>query len=386
MTRSPLLPLFLTVFVDVLGLTLVIPLLPYYAEHFGASPTVVGLLTASYSACQLVSGPVLGAISDRVGRKRTLLLSQCGTLLGFAVLGGAQSLWMLFLGRIIDGCTAGNLTIAQAYISDVTRPENRTRAFGLIGIAFGLGFLLGPAASGFLAHRYGFSAPAIAAACLSALSILFTATLLPDIQKPADAPRRTLSFGGFVAVPLVRLRLLQFFSFILCFSTLIGGVPLFLERRFHYNVEQTGYVFAFSGLIGALAQGGLGRLARALGEEKLALLGFLAAAVSHAALGWVASLPALLAVITLSSLGTSVVRPALTTLITRSVAPDQQGAALGMNQSLACVAQMTGPVLAGALIQREQLALFGIASASFAAVGALLLLLNPRAQAEAAAG
>src|SRR5262245_58399052 len=140
--NSPLFPIFLTVFVDVLGLTLVLPLLPYYAEHFGASPLVVGLLAASYAVCQLISGPILGRISDRVGRKPTLLVSQAGTFVGFLVLGSAEplatrlavpTLSLLFLSRIIDGFTAGNLTIAQAYISDVTKPENRTKAFGLIG-------------------------------------------------------------------------------------------------------------------------------------------------------------------------------------------------------------------------------------------------------------
>lgn len=155
MLRSPLTPIFLTVLVDVLAMTLVLPLLPFYAQHFGASPLVVTVLTASFAACQLISGPILGRISDSAGRRPTLLVSQMGTFIGFLILGGANSLWMLFAGRIIDGLTAGNLSIAQAYISDVTEPENRTKAFALIGIAFGAGFLLGPAASGFLAHRFG---------------------------------------------------------------------------------------------------------------------------------------------------------------------------------------------------------------------------------------
>src|SRR5205085_1951553 len=135
MRNSPLLPIFLTVFVDVLGLTLVLPLLPYYAEHFGATPLVATMITASYAVCQLISGPLLGRLSDNVGRKPTLLASQAGTFIAFLILARASSLWMLFLGRMIDGSTAGNLTIAQAYISDVTKPENRTKAFALIGIA-----------------------------------------------------------------------------------------------------------------------------------------------------------------------------------------------------------------------------------------------------------
>ncbi len=374
MTASPLLPLFLTIFVDVLGFTLVIPLLPYYALHFGATPLQVGLLNASYAAVQLLSGPLLGSLSDRLGRKRVLLASQLGLLVGFAILGGAQSLWMLFAGRLVAGATAGNLTIAQAYISDVTTPENRTRSFGIIGIAFGMGFLVGPPLAGVMAHRFGYAAPPLAAAALSALSATLTFFLLPELRPSgaSAAPRRTLSFGRFLGIPAARTRLLQFFCYILSFATLIGGVPLFLERRFHYNVEQTGYVFAFSGLIGAIIQGGLlGRLARALGEEKLAALGLLTM-LSHAALGWIDQLSLLLVVVAVGGFGTSVVRPSLTTLLTRSVSPEQQGAALGVSQSLGSLGQIIGTVSAGALIGRDLLPAFGILSAVFAAVGIAL--------------
>src|SRR5262249_2197970 len=141
--KSPLLSIFLIVLVDVLGLTIILPLLPFYAESMGASPRVVGLLVSAYAVCQLLAGPPLGHLSDRIGRRPVLLVSQIGTCIGFLILGYAQTLWVVFLARIIDGLTAGNLTVAQAYIADVTEAEKRTRAFGIIGIAFGLGFLVG---------------------------------------------------------------------------------------------------------------------------------------------------------------------------------------------------------------------------------------------------
>lgn len=374
MKSSPLLPLFLTIFVDVLGFTLVIPLLPYYALHFGATPLEVGLLNASYATMQLFSGPFLGTLSDRLGRKRVLIASQIGTFIGFSVLASAQGLWMLYLGRLIGGTTAGNLTIAQAYITDVTTPENRTRSFGVIGIAFGTGFLFGPPMAGILAHRYGFAAPAIVAACLSVLSTSLTISLLPEIQKKGSdtGTGRSLSFGRFLKLPGTRTRLLQFFFFILSFSILIGGVPLYLDQRFHYNVEQTGYIFAFSGLIGGAIQGGLlGKLVRAMGEERLAMLGLLAM-TSHAALGWVFSLPTLLIVIAVGAFGNAVVRPALTTLLTRSVPADQQGAALGVNQSMNSIGQIIGTVTAGALIDRKWLIAFGLLSGTSALIGLLI--------------
>ncbi|AUX24752.1 multidrag resistance protein [Sorangium cellulosum] len=386
MRRSPLLPIFLTVFVDVLGLTLVLPLLPFYAEHFGATPLVVGLLAASYAVCQLISGPILGRISDRAGRKPTLLASQMGTFIGFLVLGSADSLWMLFLGRIIDGLTAGNLTIAQAYISDVTRPEERTKAFGLIGIAFGGGFLLGPAISGFLAHRFGYASPAFGAAALSLTAILLTAALLPAKQpapaaSSAAAPAGAASpaplgrgnaFRRFFDRPLPRRRLLEFLAFSLSFSTLIGGLALFLERRFAFDVEKTGYLYAFSGLVGGSIQGGIGRLVKRLGEERLARVGFSAMVVGYGLLGVAYDLPTLLLLVAVAAFGAAVVRPSITTLLTKSVGRDEQGAALGVSQSLASVSQIVGPIAAGWLIEHRALAAYGLMAASFAALGVLL--------------
>lgn len=376
MFRSPLFPIFLTVFVDVLALTLVLPLLPFYAEHFGASPIVVGTLSASFAVCQLVSGPILGRISDRAGRKPTLIASQLGTFAGFLMIGSASSLWMLFAGRIIDGLTAGNLSIAQAYISDVTKPENRTRAFGFIGIAFGTGFLVGPAVSGLLAKHYGYHAPAFGAAALSLASVIATISLLPDVKPTAgkqDLPGRGAFFWALFHRPGPRRRLLQFFAFTLSFSTLIGGLALFLERRFGYDVERTGYVYAFSGLIGASIQGGLiGRLAKRFGEERLSLVGFVAMASGYGLLGLAYSLPMLLATVVISAFGAAVARPSLTTLLTKSVGKDEQGGTLGASQSLSSIAQIVGPMTAGALIQHQLLGAYGATAAAFAGIGALL--------------
>src|SRR2546430_1946456 len=186
MKKSPLLPIFLIVIVDVLGLTIILPLLPFYAESLGASPRVVGLLVSAYAICQFFAGPPLGHLSDRVGRRPVLLVSQIGTCIGFLILAFANSLWLVFLARIIDGLTAGNLTVAQAYISDVTEPQHRAKAFGIIGVAFGLGFLVGPAITGFLAD-FGNQYPILAAAGLSFTSIMATYFLLPS-TAPHPAP------------------------------------------------------------------------------------------------------------------------------------------------------------------------------------------------------
>jgi MFS transporter, DHA1 family, tetracycline resistance protein len=395
MSRSPLLPIFLTVFVDVWGLTMLIPVLPFYGKHFGATPSLIGALLATYPAGQLFASPILGRLSDRWGRKRVLLASQMGTFVGFLILGSASSLWMLFLGRLIDGLTAGNLSIAQAYISDVTKPENRTKAFGLIGIAFGTGFLVSPFISGVLAKRFGYGAPALGAAALSFASILATAFLLPakpvregdEASKPEVAPQesRTAAFRRFFEQAAPRRRLLEFFCFTLSFSTLVGGLAMFLDQRFSFDEERVGYLFAFSGLIGAIIQGGIiGRLARRFGEEKLAAMGFAAMLLGYGLLGLAFTLPVLLGLTGVAAFGIAVTRPALTTLLTKSVGRDEQGAALGVSQSLTSVSQLACNLGAGFLVEARLLLVWSLVAGAFALVG-LLLRLRPEPEAPAPA-
>jgi multidrug resistance protein len=373
---SPLIPIFIIVAVDVLGFTLVLPLLPFYAEHFGASPLTVGLMVSVFAVCQLIAGPILGRISDRIGRKPVLMFSQMGTLVGFIILGLAGALWMLFLSRIIDGLTAGNLSIAQAYISDVTKPEERTKSFAIIGIAFGLGFLIGPAVSGFLS-RWGYHWPAYAAAGLSATSILCTWFLLPKVEQqphPGPRPGRIEQITQFFKRPESRRPLMEFLLFGLSFSVLISGMALYLERQLGFDAEHTGYIYAFSGLVGAIVQGGLiGRLVTRLGEVKLAAIGFVTMAIGYGLLGTVDSVPFLMVLIVISGFGSAVVRPTLTALITHAVGRHEQGAALGVSQSLTSIAQIVGPLIAGILIEHHQLLAYGITAGSFAALGALLV-------------
>src|SRR3989442_6164381 len=285
MRRSPLLPIFLIVVVDILGLTIMLPLLPFYAEQFGASPAVVGLLVSTYAACQLVAGPILGQISDHVGRKPVLTVSQIGTFIGFLVLAWAPSLFFVFLARVIDGLTAGNLSIAQAYIADVTAPRERARAFAVIGIAFGIGFLIGPGASGYLTSHFGYHVPILCAAALSLLSILGTTFLLPAVpahpegMQPATAQQeleapiapggkrlRILDWGTYLRYfrrPALGGLLLEFFLFSFAFATFTSGFALFAERRFTWHraavgPKEVGDVFMYSGFLGLVGPGAMG--------------------------------------------------------------------------------------------------------------------------------
>ncbi|HUA87567.1 MAG TPA: MFS transporter [Bryobacteraceae bacterium] len=379
---APLLAIFLIVAVDVLGLTIMIPLLPFYAESLGATATEVGLLIAVYAACQLVSGPLLGRASDFTGRKPLLLLSQCGTLIGFLVMAFAPSLWVVFLARVIDGSTAGNLSLAQAYISDVTKPEDRAKSFGVIGIAFGMGFLIGPAISGYLAS-FDYHYPIFAAAALSFTSILSTAFLLPTVKtaQKTDGPGgRRLSllqwgeYARYFRDPRIAALLYEFLTFALAFAMFTAGFPLYAERRLHWHgvlfgPEQVGFTWAFAGFLGIFLQGpALGRLVKRFGETALSRVGFAAYAASYVLLAFCYSIPVLAAATVASALG-SLVRPTLTSMITQAAPRDEQGVVLGLTQSLTSLGQITGPPLAGYLIQQGLLTGWGLTAAAVTLAG-----------------
>lgn len=390
MKGSPLLPIFLIVLVDILGLTIILPLLPFYAEHLGASATVVGMLISSYALCQLIAGPILGRLSDHMGRKPLLIVSQIGTLIGFLILAYANQLWVVFLSRIIDGLTAGNLSLAQAYIADVTTPENRAKSFGVIGIAFGIGFLVGPGISGFLS-QYGYSYPILAAAFLSASSIICTATLLPKVEPHtsdgADGPGgRRLSvlnwkaYAGYFARPELGPLLWQFFFFAFFFSMSVSGFALFAQRRYMWHghpvgAKEVGYVFAYLGLLGIILQGGLiGRLVKWLGERTLVWTGFGVTSVASVWMAWTFTIPQLLVNSTFGSYGTGVLRPALTSLITQKAGKREQGVVLGLTQSLTSVSAIVAPIIGGSLIDRGYLNAWALSVAAVAFVGMLMSL------------
>jgi len=365
-------------------MTLVIPLLAIYAETFHATALQATMLVSVYAACQLVSGPVIGHVSDRVGRKPMLLISQVGTFIGFIVMAKARALWMLYVARVLDGATAGNLSLAQAYISDHTEPSQRAKSFGLIGIAFGVGFFIGPSLTGYLSAKYGMTTPIYLAAVMSAISILCTATLLkggPQSHHAFDdreAALRWRTYAKYFGRPGLRERLLQFLFFITSFSLFISGFALFAERRFTYQghpfgPREIGYVFGYVGLLGIILQGGLiGRLVKRFGEAALVAAGFVALVIGYFGLGIASSFALLMVAGTLAAFGNGVIRPALTSLITQQAGRQEQGVVLGITQSLMSMASVVAPIVGGLLIERQMLKEWAWAAAGLAAVGVAL--------------
>jgi len=363
MKRSPLIVIFTTVFIDLVGFGIVIPVLPFYAEGtaFNATPRTVGLLFASYSIMQLIFSPILGSLSDKYGRRPVLLFSIIGTGLGFLILGVATTVWMLFLGRILDGITGGNISTAQAYIADVTTEENRAKGMGLIGAAFGLGFIFGPAIGGILS-LWGIHVPFFfaAALCFANATLLFFT--LPETVT-ADHPAKNSAAGGrsfshmieSLKQPKLAFVLVIYFLFIVAFSIMTTSFSLYTMFRFGYDAQHTGYLFAYVGLIAVIIQGGLiGRLVKRFGELPLVIFGALCFAISLFAVPFVGpaagGLGALLIGGGVFSMGNSLATPALTSLASKSAGAAQQGVVLGVTQSTASLARAVGPSLTALLI------------------------------------
>ena len=277
----PLLIIFLTIFVNLIGFGIIIPLLPFYAETFGGSPLQVGLLFAIFSICQLVAAPVLGELSDRYGRRPVLIFSLAGTVVSFVMLALAHSLTMLFLARIVDGLSGGNISTARAYVADVTEPKDRARAYGFIGAAFGLGFVLGPAMSGVLA-RIAITAPIWVAAALTLVATAMAWLWLPETVHRAQAgtgnPLRFLP--GLLRRPVIARVMAIDFVYWFAFAIFQTTFALYAERRFGFDVPKTGYFFAAFGVLGAVVQGGFIRpTVRRLGDKGTFMLGLACAIV-----------------------------------------------------------------------------------------------------------
>jgi len=385
MRKPSVLVIFLTVFIDLIGFGIVVPLLPLYSKHLvpdligpaWAQGIAIGAIIASFSAMQFIFSPIWGKLSDRHGRRPILLISTAGAAASymlFAVSSGIQdsktALVLLLCSRVFAGLCGGNITVAQAYIADVTPPEQRSRKMGLIGMAFGLGFIFGPAIGGFSLKHLGNSGPGWVAASLCAANFLLAFFILPESRQPGAAqitPRPHIEqWTHTLRQPKVGLLVVVFFLATFCFSCFESTLPLIVGDNFHLDLSSAStiaYLFVYCGLIGALVQGGaIGRLVRKLGEPRLiasslvltgislAMIPFIKGNVqlswkvlgSHEGLPWIMLLLAL----ALLSIGSSLTRPPLFGLLSNLASADEQGATIGVAQGAGSLARILGPIFA----------------------------------------
>jgi MFS transporter, DHA1 family, tetracycline resistance protein len=350
--------LFLIVFVDLVGFGLVIPLLPFYAERFGASPLQMTLLFAVYSLMSMLAAPVWGRLSDRVGRRPVLMASMAAAALAYFWLGFATQLGMVFGARAFAGICAGNIAAAQAYIADVTPPEKRARGMGMIGAAFGLGFIIGPVIGGVVAgsdlKTADLQTPGLIAAGLSATALLGVVVLLQESLSTAARGRETR--GRFAALraavgqPILGRLLAVFFLVILAFSGMETTFAWWAIDQFGWGPRPIGFVFFYVGLLSATMQGGLiGPLTRRFGEERLMLGGLVLIGLGLLVLPFAREVPMLVVAVTLLAVGMGAMQPTLNSLISRRASPEQQGEVLGVAQSVGALSRVLGPIVAGAL-------------------------------------
>lgn len=378
-SRSPrLASVFLVVFVDLLGFSLILPLLPYYAEAYGAGAALIGLLVAAYAAAQFIGAPILGRLSDRVGRRPVLLVSIAGTLVGFLIMGFAPAiaeglaaplglartaglvLALLFLSRLLDGLTGGNISVAQAYIADITDEKNRARGLGLIGAAFGLGFIIGPAVGGSLA-TFGYNAPAFAAAALAALNLIMVFLFLPESLNAErrlelkNRPRASFSFSALREAlrrpqlgPLLQVRLFFGLGFAM-FQTIF---VLFAQARLGLDVQTTGFVLTYVGVLAVVVQGGgIPMLTRRVDEVRLIVvsLGIMAVAL----FGWALTptLAALVVVVTPLAIAGGILNTVINSAISKAVERDEVGGTLGLSAALESLSRIIAPIVGAWLLQ-----------------------------------
>ncbi len=359
MNKKMLFSIILVVFIDLLGFSLILPLLPYYAKTFEANSFVTGLLVASYAVAQLVGAPILGRLSDRFGRRPVLLASVFGTFIGFLLLGFANSLWILFASRIIDGLTGGNLSIAQAYITDVTDEKNRSKGLGLIGAAFGVGFIIGPVAGGLLS-QWGYAVPAFAAAGLSIVNLALIYAWLPEsltAEKRAQMPekRPAVTLGALLSAlkrPFSGSLLISRFFFGLAFATFQTIFSLYALQKFNLSAVETGYILTYVGVLSVITQGFLvGKITSKYREDVLIVAAIGIMAISLVGWALAPSVLVLLIILAPTSFAGGLLNTILSSTLTKSVAPQEVGGILGLSASVESSTRIIAPTIGGFLLQ-----------------------------------
>lgn len=359
-SRPPLLVIFLTVFIDLVGFGICLPLLPKYAARYGAEGWKIGAAMGVYSLMQLFFAPWWGQLSDRIGRRPVLLVSNFGSIVAYGLFGlsagysGDTGFWILVGSRVFAGICGANLSVASAYIADVTTAENRSKGMGMIGMAFGLGFILGPVIGGLSFARFGLAGPGWVAAAICAANFLLGLAILPETRQPVDKPperrQRMAQVKHVLSLPDVGFLVGIYFLGTFAFTSFESTLPLLLDAKLKYDEKHVSYVFAFCGLTAAMVQGGgIGRLVKSFGERKLIGGSLVIAAASLALMPFANTLGLMLFALAVFAAGSGINRAPTMGLISQLSPAEEQGATLGVAQSAATLARVLGPVAATTL-------------------------------------
>ncbi len=365
-----LIPIYSITLIDVFGYMIMIPLLPYLAQKYGASGLLVGALLAIMAVASTVAAPLWGALSDKLGRKPIVIISQVISLIGYLMVAWAPSLGMLFVARTVAGIGGGNLGVTQSYISDVTDDRHRDQAFAAFGVVFGIGIVLGPIAGGFLV-KYGFWMPFVVSALIEAINIGLTLKFLPKTNRKRKDEFNLKSAAMEVWThPRTRSLILRHFLFIFAVTYFFSIFALYLKHAMNLGPEKASWLFAATGAIGAVALAiVVGPLARRFGDASVAQLGFALSVVAYGVLAFAHDLWVLFGMLALWAVGASCVEPTIAALISESAAEDKRGATLGFNDSMSSIALMASPSLGGWIIDKD-IALIGLVPGA-AVLGAL---------------
>ncbi len=385
-SRGSLGAIFLTVFLDLVGFGMIIPLMPQFARRLHGSAFAATALVSAYSFFQLIFAPMWGRLSDRIGRRPVLVVSIAGGLLANLMFGIVGSLWALFAARSLAGAAGANISTAQAYIADVTTPADRSKGMGMIGAAFGIGFVLGPAIGGLAVYFGNERTPFFIAAALGAVNLLYVMAYLPEPRSEGErAPARAFSFAGLrrtLQRPGLPGLILLFFTVTFAFSNLESTFPLWTGEEYHYGTRQTSYLFVFIGVVLVIVQGAIvRRMAKKVGEPVLISTGTLLMAIGLGLLPLATrsvGLVMLLPVLAVVAFGNGLNSPAITAFISKQADADKQGEVLGVAQSASSLARILGPLFGGALFGHVSIQSPYYAGAAIMLLAALASLALPR--------
>ena len=358
--RKEFLTIFLIQITEVFGFSLILPFLPFYAQELGANPFQISLMLTVFSAFQFFMAPVMGKLSDRYGRKPLLLFSQFSTFLSFLMLAFANNIWMLFASRLVDGLFGSNFVIAQAYLSDVSDEDERTEAFGISGMAFGFGFMVGPAIGGFLARNVSYAMPAWIAASMSLITMIMTVFILKETVKKKKDDKFKLSwemfelnnFSRYFKVEDLRELFIVFFLFLLTQVVLTSNMAMYADIKFGMNSQDMGFVLGGIGMVSVLMRGVLlGKLLKRFGEANLLKFSFVFLLGSFLALLFIKSKTVFVLPMITFSIGLGLFRPIVMGGVSKNSPKGESGAVLGVTNSLGSLGQILGPVAGGFLLK-----------------------------------